>query len=391
MAATRRRDRSLEGIEVRHQRSCVTAANEKRKCDCDPTYRPWVMVDGRRVRGRATSSIAEARGWRHDANIAARRGREVDRGTTAPLRQVVETWLVAAKAGTIRTRSGDPYKPSALRGYEHTLRRRVLSELGGEPIADIRRADLQELVDRWVGAGLAPATVQATIIPVKAIFRRELELDRLKLNPTIGLRLPAVRNGRDRVADPAEAVALLVAVPEADRAIWATAMYAGLRLGELRALRVGRIDLDAGHLNVEKGWDQFEGEIDTKGRNSRRVPIPEVLREHLAAHLLRTGRRSRPGALAFGQTDDEAFEPQGVRDRADEAWEAAELDRIKLHECRHTFASLMIAAGVNAKALCDYMGHSSIQVTYDKYGHLMPGNEAQAAELLDRYLRAAEG
>jgi integrase len=65
------------------------------------------------------------------------------------------------------------------------------------------------------------------------------------------------------------------------------------------------------------------------------------------------------------------------------------LSPITLHECRHTFASLMIAAGVNAKALSTYMGHSSIQVTYDKYGHLMPGNEEEAAGLLDTYLERA--
>ena len=60
---------------------------------------------------------------------------------------------------------------------------------------------------------------------------------------------------------------------------------------------------------------------------------------------------------------------------------------IGLHEARHTFASLMIAAGVNAKALSTYMGHSSIAVTLDRYGHLFPGNEEQAAGLLDAYLR----
>jgi integrase len=62
---------------------------------------------------------------------------------------------------------------------------------------------------------------------------------------------------------------------------------------------------------------------------------------------------------------------------------------ITLHECRHTFASLMIAAGVNAKALQTYMGHSSVAVTLDRYGHLMPGTEAEAASLLDAYLTAA--
>ena len=58
-----------------------------------------------------------------------------------------------------------------------------------------------------------------------------------------------------------------------------------------------------------------------------------------------------------------------------------ELARITLHECRHTFASLMIAAGVNAKALSTYMGHANISITLDRYGHLMPGNEGEAASL----------
>ena len=65
---------------------------------------------------------------------------------------------------------------------------------------------------------------------------------------------------------------------------------------------------------------------------------------------------------------------------------AGALEPITLHECRHTFASLMISAGVNAKALSTYLGHSSITITLDRYGHLMPGNEGEAATLLDAYL-----
>ena len=64
---------------------------------------------------------------------------------------------------------------------------------------------------------------------------------------------------------------------------------------------------------------------------------------------------------------------------------------IGLHECRHTFASLMIAAGVNAKALSSFMGHSSVTITLDRYGHLFPGSEAEAAGLLDEYLARAGG
>ena len=96
---------------------------------------------------------------------------------------------------------------------------------------------------------------------------------------------------RERFASPDEAEALIAAVPELDRAIWATAMYAGMRLGELRALRVDDVDLAAGVIHVERGYDAVEGEIELKsGAGRRRVPIAAVLRDYLAEHLARTGR-----------------------------------------------------------------------------------------------------
>jgi integrase len=67
-------------------------------------------------------------------------------------------------------------------------------------------------------------------------------------------------------------------------------------------------------------------------------------------------------------------------------WEKAKLEPITLHECRHAAASFAIAAGVNAKTLSTYMGHANIAITFDLYGHLMPGNEGEAAVLLDAYL-----
>jgi integrase len=60
-----------------------------------------------------------------------------------------------------------------------------------------------------------------------------------------------------------------------------------------------------------------------------------------------------------------------------------------LHECRHTYASFLIACAVNAKAVQRYMGHSSITITFDTYGHLFPGNEEEAAGLLDAHLAAS--
>jgi len=78
--------------------------------------------------------------------------------------------------------------------------------------------------------------------------------------------------------------------------------------------------------------------------------------------------------------------PETILARARKAWRIAGMQPITLHECRHTYAAFMIAAGINAKALSTYMSHTSITVTLDRYGHLLPGNEHQAATTLDRWL-----
>jgi integrase len=152
------------------------------------------------------------------------------------------------------------------------------------------------------------------------------------------------------------------------------------------ALRWNDVDLATGLIEVRHGWDPQDGQIDLKSRaGRRRVPIIRALRDHLIDHRLLTGRSE---GFVFGREADRVFDPRVVAERADAAWKAAKVQRVTLHEWRHTFASLMIAAGVNAKALSTFMGHANISIPLDRYGHLMPGPEAEAAALLDTYLTA---
>ena len=198
-----------------------------------------------------------------------------------------------------------------------------------------------------------------------------------------------MRGRRERFASPGEAVRLLTAAPEGDRAIWATAAYAGLRLGELRGLAHDDVDLERGLIHVRRSWDPQAGPIEPKSRaGTRTVPIVAALRAHLAVHLLRRPRRS---GLIFGRTETAPFDPRTLAVRAEKAWTAAKLTPIGLHELRHSCASFFIAAGVNAKALSTFLGHSSISITLDRYGHLMPGSEDEAAALVDTYLERATG
>jgi integrase len=371
-----------EGIEVRHERRCP-AGEDGRRCGCSPSYRASVYdARTRRRLKRTFPTLAEARTWRSEAVVALRRG-EATAALTLTLAEAWALWLVGARAGAVRNRSGDSYKPGAVRCYEQAMRLRVLPELGGVRLANLRRPAVQDFVDRLLLADHDPSTIRNTLIPLRAVVRRAITRGEITVNPTLGLELPAVRGRRDRVASREEAPALLAALDD-DRALWATAMYAGLRMGELRALLWEDVDLARGVLHVRRSWDHVESPLLPKSRaGSRTVPVPQALRAPLTERRLASACTS---GLVFGRGPDRPFNPSTVYDHARRRWRAAGLTAIGLHECRHTYASLMIAAGVNARALSVYMGHASVTFTFDRYGHLMPGNEAEAAQLLDGYL-----
>lgn len=171
----------------------------------------------------------------------------------------MDAFHVGAKAGTITNRSGDPYKPATLRSYERAMRLRILPEFGDVRQTELQRPDLQEFADGLLSEGLDPSTIKVTFLPLRAILRRAVSRGEVAANVCDGLELAAVRGRRDRVASPTEAETLLAVLPEQDRAVWATAMYGGLRRGELQALSSQRIDLATGVIRVEYGWDEKEG------------------------------------------------------------------------------------------------------------------------------------
>ena len=381
------RTRATTGIYVKHRDAC--ASHTADRCSCKPAYQAavWSARERRRVR-RHFDTLADAKAWRAEMLVGLRKG-TVKAPTRITLREAAEEWLAGAEAGTILTRTRAPYKSSALRGYRRALELRVLPQLGHLRLSAIDRVTLQDFAD-GLARTLDPSTVRNTMSPVQAILRRATNRGVIATNPAVGLELRAPQGRRERIAAPTEAAALLAALPDEDRALWGAALYGGLRRGELRALRWDDVDLDRNVVRVVRSWDDVDGAVEPKSRAGvRTVPIASVLRALLVEHRLRRGGHGED--LVFGAGAGRPFEPSTVRRRALASWQRADLAPIGLHECRHTFASLMIAAGVNAKALSTYMGHSSVTITFDRYGHLMPGNEEQAAGLLDVYLATAAG
>ena len=371
------------GVYLRHARACDS--RQGKSCSCRPTYQAqaWSARERRPLR-RTFPSLAAARAWRAEAQVELRRGR-LGAPSETRLKEAATKWLEAAAAGIIRTRSGEPYKPAAIRSYEASLRRFALPELGRLRLSQISRNRLQDLVERLTSEGYAPSTVGNAVLPLRAIYRRACERGEIAQSPTAGLRLPVDRARRDRVAPREEIARLLEALPRELRALWAGALYAGLRRGELVALDWECVDFEAGTISVCRSWDRVSGFVAPKSRSGRRrVPIPDALRAELRAQRLAQGGGGE--GFVFSARGERPIDAAAALRRAKRAWLKAGLSPLTLHECRHTYAALSIAAGVNAKALSTYMGHSSITVTLDRYGHLLPGAEAEAAGLLDRYL-----
>ena len=374
------------GIAVKHRAGCATERGER--CNCRRVYQAavWSARDAKRIR-KHFDSLGAAKAWRDDSYGKLRRN-ELRAPSTVTFGEVAGLWLAGARNGSIRTRSGDRYKPSTLRSYALALQGPIhgeaglLKQLGQIRLSDLSLDDLQHYADRLLAAGAEPSTIRNAIMPVRVICRwRRREITS---NPTDGLSLPAVRLGLVRIASPGEAERLLAALPSADRALWATALYAGLRRGELMGLRWRDVDLSRGVIEVKRAWDPKEHVMvaPKSAAGTRRVPISGVLRTFLTPLSL----AAEPDALAFG-AGSRPFSASSLYERASRAWRAAGIEPICLHDCRHTFASMMIAAGVNAKALSTFMGHANISITLDRYGHLLPGAEDEAAGLLDSYLQ----
>jgi integrase len=388
-----------EGITPRHQRTCSKSKKkgEERKrarCTCSPTYQAQVWDPRTRRRVTETKPTEqEAIDWRSD------KLREIRKGTFRPGRQItIRAAFVELfddmRAGIVRNRSGETYKPGVIREYERDAANHITPAFGSAKPGDIRGADVQRLVGRLVADGKAASTVRNILIPLRVLYRRLVRLEELGASPIIDLELPAVRGKRLRIAPPEEAAALIAAVPEEDRAIWATAMYGGLRIGEIQALDVVDVDVATGLISVEWNWDRKEGKVPPKSpAGVRVVPVPGVLRQYLLDHRLSGAPES---GLLFGRAADDAFRAYTVQERADRAWAVADLRRLTFHDCRHTYASLMISAmaeskaGFNPKLLSTYMGHATISITIDRYGHLFPGNEKVAAGALDAFLERSD-
>ena len=164
--------------------------------------------------------------------------------------------------------------------------------------------------------------------------------------------------------------------------LFLTAVMTGMRRGELLALQWGDIDWNSNQISIRRSI--YRGEFfSPKSKNSiRRIVVTPILRQALEQHRL-LGKKSELG-LIFSNKNGLPLNPENLIKREfHSALDRAGLRRIRFHDLRHSYASLLISQGENIKFIQSQLGHSSAKTTLDRYGHLMPNLENDAARRLD--------
>ena len=399
--------RSPTGIRVRHQRGCPAAPRgATAACRCSPSYEASVYdarasrKAGRVVLIRKTFSgigaLASAKAWRRDAAPMVARG-EVTAQPRKRLEDAANEWLAKCEAGEVLSRRRTLYAAGTLRHYRGDLEKYIYPVIGHRAYQDVSADEVQAIVGKMNADGLAGQTVRNAVVSLAAFYRyvrRSVPVD-----PTSDLDLPEPGAKRDRAATVQEAQELLDALPEDEHTLYGAAFYAGLRRGELQALRVGDLTLDGDspNISVARSWDQAVGAKEPKSKaGKRRIPIPKTLQAILAARV--DGMDS--GALVFGRSADKPFMPNTILRNAAKAWEAANkaraeaerplLNPIGLHECRHTYATWLDDAGISEIRSARYLGHSLGSMT-SRYTHQLANQLEEDGNRIEEYLTGAKG
>ena len=283
-------------------------------------------------------------------------------------------------------------RPGTLSNVDSFLHCHILPAFGTWPIGRIEPVDVRAFVADLVEKGLAPTSVGA----VYRVFGRILstaETDgMIPRTPCRGIRLPRQTTSTEQCfLNPDEVRRLAETIDARYRVLIYTAAYTGMRWGELAGLRIPRLDLLRGTIDITEALTEVNGTVrtgPTKTGKSRTVSIPRFLGELLAEHLITFPSEDGYVFTSLkGGPLRRSFYPRHYKPAVERAGLPT---RLRFHDLRHTCAALLIAQGAHPKEIQERLGHSTIQLTFDRYGHLLPTLDERLREGLDATWRAAD-
>jgi integrase len=312
------------------------------------------------------------------------------RAAAISLNQFLDQWLTTVARPKLRART--------LHDYETLLRLYIRPVLGTRLIGAIGQIDMQELYAQMFERGLSARTIEYTNAVLESAFRQAVRWRMLAEDPCAGVDLPRVKRKEMEALSVEECRQFLAVAAESEwHALLALALTTGMRPSEYLALKWSDIDWQRGTASVSRTI-QVSGSSwafdDTKRKRSRRI----VKLQNFVLEALR-GLQNKQGIGVEGNCCSahnlifvtEAGMPltQRVVKRAFRRLLAnAGIRPVRLYDLRHTAATLGIAAGVSVKVISDLLGHASISFTLERYSHVLPSIQDEAAAQVEKLLVA---
>ena len=325
---------------------------------------------------------------------------EAERNRPITFGEYAKTWMEGHVAANL--------KPSTARGYQLLLDAYILPILKDRPLVGITREQVKELCfsclengrkrpitleDETEDATLSPRSVAYIVRTISAIYNHAIEDGIVAVNPALRPGRFIKTGSRQEKVDiltPEEGDLLLKTAEKHFRRLYPlllAAMRTGARQGEILALEWGDIDWTGNFIEIRRSnWREIIGT--PKSGKTRRVDMSDrlkaVLEEHkkrMAAEALRAGEEMSP--LVFTSAERTPYDGVNVRKSFEAALRKAGLRKVRFHDLRHSYASWLIANRESLAYVRDQLGHHSIQITVDLYGHLVPGENREAVNRLD--------
>lgn len=363
----------------------------------------YVVVDlSRGPNGRGRQKWHGGFRTRREAEVArAKLANEMHSGLyVEPSKVTLQEWVDSSWLPTMRSQ----VKPSTWDSYMRNLRLHVLPVLGHRTLQQLTPIALNGLYAELMASGkqtradggLAPKTVRYVHATVHKVLADAVGAGLLQTNPADRARPPKPRAGRQRemqvwtVAQLAEFLAHLDG-HQLHTAFHLAAMT-GMRRGEVLGLRWNDVDLTAGRVAVRHTLVSVAYEVQSstpKTHQARVVDLDPGTIEQLRAHRTRqTAQREAWGAgyresdLVFRRQDGSPIHPDSFTQAFDAEVRRSGLPRIRLHDLRHTHATIALRAGIPVKVMSERLGHENPAFTMKQYAHVLPGMQAEAAVLI---------
>jgi integrase len=324
-------------------------------------------------------------------------------------------WLKAVKSDVA---------PSTFISYEGTVRLHLVPMIGNIELAKLNAGHIQRLKQRLlesvIKAGprvkkaargkpeslpryLSPTTVKYCLVVLRLALVSACKLDMVPRNVALLVDYPKIESSEIQPYDHEQAQRFLAAA-KGHRlgALFSAVLALGLRKGEALALKWDAIDLEHGTLSVLLTLQRIKMPGEKKGqlllkepkRSSKRtLNLPQVILSELLEHRRRheeerifAGSRWKDGDFVFTTGIGTPLEPRNLDRAYSQILKMAKLPRVRIHDLRHTAASLLLCQGVHPRVVMELLGHSQIAVTMNTYSHVVPALRRDAAEQMEAIL-----